>query len=252
MTASIPIHPLETDIAETARESLAASADCDIAAVAALLADPTRAAMLLSLLDGRIRPASELARLGRVTAATASEHLAKLVAAGVIAVEPHGRFRYYRLANPRLAEALETLATIAPRRRAGGFRDRQNAAAIHRARLCYDHLAGTLGVGITDALVAERALVREDRAFLLGEHAPAAFGDLGIDVAAPRRGRRLVGRACLDWSERRYHLAGPLGAAFASRLLELRWIERTPETRALRVTNAGRRALNTRFGIRVF
>jgi hypothetical protein len=109
-----------------------------------------------------------------------------------------------------------------------------------------------LGVGITDALVAQCALVREDRAFLLGDHAPAAFGDLEIDVAALRGGRRLVGRACLDWSERRYHLAGPLGAALASRLLELSWIERTPETRALRVTNAGRRALKARFGIRLF
>jgi hypothetical protein len=208
--------------------------------------------MLLSLLDGRIRPASELARLGRVTAATASEHLAKLVGGRLVAVEPHGRFRYYRLANSRLAEALETLATIAPGRQVVGFRERQSASAIRQARLCYDHLAGTLGVRVTEALVAERAIALEDRAFLLSENAHAVFGDLGIDVEALRRGRRLLGRACLDWSERRYHLAGPLGVAFASRLLELSWIERTPEPRVLRVTNAGRRALKTRFGVRLF
>lgn len=252
MTTSVPIRRIETDVGETAREPQAAPADSDIAAVAGLLADSTRAAMLVSLLDGRIRPASELARLGRVTPATASEHLTKLVAGGLVAVEPHGRFRYYRLANSRLAETLETLATLAPRRKAGSFREQQSAAAIHQARLCYDHLAGTLGVRITDALVAEGALVREDRAFLLADNGQRAFADLGIDVEALRRGRRLPGRACLDWSERRYHLAGPLGVALASRLLELDWIERTSEPRALRVTNAGRRALKARFGLGLF
>jgi DNA-binding transcriptional ArsR family regulator len=252
MTTSLSIPALDYSVIDPARGSPAAPADCDIAAVAALLADSTRAAMLLSLLDGRIRPASELARLGHVTAATASEHLSKLVAGGLVAVEPRGRFRFYRLANVGLAEALETLATIAPRRKAGGFREQQRAAAIQQARLCYDHLAGSLGVMITDALVAERAIAREDRAFLLSDKAHAAFGDLGIDVDGLRRGRRLLGRACLDWSERRYHLGGPLGVALASRLLELEWIERSPETRALRVTNDGRRALKARFGVRLY
>jgi DNA-binding transcriptional ArsR family regulator len=230
----------------------AGPADCDIAAVAALLADATRATMLLSLLDGRMRPASELARLARVAPATASEHLAKLVAGGMVAVAPHGRFRYYRLANGRLAEALETLATIAWPRQTAAFREPQDATALGRARLCYDHMAGILGVGITDALVAEGALVREDRAFLLAHNGDVAFRELGIDLDALHRGRRLLGRACLDWSERRYHLAGPLGIALAGRLQELGWIERTPGTRALRVTNTGRRALRARFGLRVY
>jgi len=208
--------------------------------------------MLLSLLDGRIRPAGELAHLARVTPATASEHLAKLVAGGLVAVEPHGRFRYYRLASSRLAEAMEALAAIAPPQPVAGVRQRQHTTPILRARLCYDHLAGTLGVQITEALVAEGALIREDRAFVLSDSGPGAFADLGIDVAALGRQRRSLGRACLDWSERRYHLAGPLGIALASRLFELNWIERSSAPRVLRLTNAGRRAIKTRFGVTLF
>ena len=226
-----------------------ADLDGDIAAVASLMADATRATILLSLLDGRIRPAGELAHLARVTPATASEHLAKLVAGGLVTVERRGRFRYYRLANSRLAEALETLAALAPHRPTDSVGHRQQAAPIQRARLCYDHLAGTLGVQITDALIAEGTLVQEERAFVLSDKGRAAFADLGIDVGPlGRRGSRL-GRACLDWSERRYHLAGPLGVALTSRLLELSWIERTPTPRVLRLTNAGRRAIKARFGV---
>jgi len=229
-----------------------AELDGDIAAVAALMADATRATILLSLLDGRIRPAGELAHLARVAPATASEHLAKLVAGRLLAVERRGRFRYYRLANSGLAEALETLAALAPPQPADRVGHRQHAAPIRRARLCYDHLAGTLGVQITDAFIAEGTLVREDRAFVLSDNGRVAFADLRIDVdALGRRGSRL-GRACLDWSERRYHLAGPLGVALASRLFELSWIERTPTPRVLRLTNAGRRAIKTRFGVTLF
>jgi DNA-binding transcriptional ArsR family regulator len=155
-----------------------ADLDGDIAAVASLMADTTRATILLSLLDGRIRPAGELAHLARVTPATASEHLAKLVAGGLVTVERRGRFRYYRLANARLAEALETLAALAPHRPTDSVRHRQQAAPIQRARLCYDHLAGTLGVQITDALIAEGTLVQEDRAFVLSDSGRAAFADL--------------------------------------------------------------------------
>ena len=230
----------------------ATEGDGDIATVASLMADATRATILLSLLDGRIRPAGELAHLARVAPATASEHLAKLVAGRLLAVERRGRFRYYRLANSGLAEALETLAALAPPQPADRVGHRQHAAPIRRARLCYDHLAGTLGVQITDAFIAEGTLVREDRAFVLSDNGRAAFADLGIDVdALGRRGSRL-GRACLDWSERRYHLAGPLGVALASRLFELSWIERTPTPRVLRLTNAGRRAIKTRFGVTLF
>jgi len=225
-----------------------ADLDGDIAAVAALMADATRATILLSLLDGRIRPAGELAHLARVTPATASEHLAKLVAGGLLAVERRGRFRYYRLENSRLAEALETLAALA----AGRVGHRQDTVPIRRARLCYDHLAGTLGVQITDALIAEGTLVREDRAFVLSDNGRTAFADLGIDAEGLGRQGRRLGRACLDWSERRYHLAGPLGVALASRLLELSWIERTPTPRVLRLTNAGRRAIKARFGMTLF
>ena len=224
--------------------------DGDVAAVASLMADATRATILLSLVDGRNRPAGELAHLAHVTPATASEHLAKLIAGGLVAVEPHGRFRYYRLASSRLAEALETLAAIASPLPAAAVQDQKQTTPIRRARLCYDHLAGTLGVQITDALVTEGTLALEDRAFVLSDSGRTAFAGLGIDLdALSGQGRRL-GRACLDWSERRYHLAGPLGVALASRFFELNWIERSPTPRVVRLSAVGRRAIKARFGVR--
>ena len=249
MTAPFLLH---ARIGKASPEPVSLRTDCDIGAVAALVADPTRATMLLSLLDGRLRPASELARLARVSPATASEHLAKLAAGGLIVPEPHGRFRYYRLASARVAEALESLATLARPNGMRGAASHRHTPAIHRARLCYDHLAGALGVGLTDALVAAGALRREDRSFVLAHNGVQAFTDLGLDLDAVGRGPGLRGRACLDWTERRYHLAGPLGTALASRLFELDWIERTGQTRALRITNAGRRALKERFGLQLF
>ena len=165
MTA-LPGPRLDRSQIEESLDSSLPPGDGDIATVASLMADATRATMLLSLMDGRIRPAGELAHLARVTPATASEHLAKLVAGGLIAVEPQGRFRYYRLASPRLAEALEAVAAIAPPHAETRVGQQQQAAPIRRARLCYDHLAGTLGVQITEALVAEGTIAREDRASL--------------------------------------------------------------------------------------
>jgi len=217
------------------------SADADVAAAASLLADPTRAAFLLSLSEVDGLPATELASRARVPASTASGHLAKLVGAGLVVVERQGRHRYFRLADPAVARALEALAVIAPERPAGSLREATVGEAVREARTCYDHLAGRLGVAVADALVRDGVLQARDGNYVVADR--STLDSLGIDVDELARGRRLLARPCLDWSERRYHVAGALGAALAGRLLELGWIERLPGSRAVRVTSAGRAAL---------
>ncbi len=219
-----------------------------MAAVAALIGEPARAAILDALLDGGGLPASELARRAGVTPSTASAHLSRLAAGGLLACEPAGRERRYRLASPDVAEALETLARIAPRREVRSLRGAGRAEAIRAARTCYDHLAGRLGVGLTEALVARDALVLRGAAYDLTASGESLLADLGVDVASARGRRRAFTRACLDWTERRPHLAGALGAALADALLEAGWVERRPADRGLRVTPAGRRGL-ARLGV---
>jgi DNA-binding transcriptional ArsR family regulator len=229
--------------------------EADTATVARLLADRTRATMLWALSDGRALPAGELARAAQITPATASAHLARLVNAGFVRAERVGRQRHFRLARPELIRVLETLATLAPPR------VEQPAAVIRPsglrlARTCYDHLAGRAGVHVTDALLAEHRLAETEAGYEVEATAERWWGMLGIDVGQLRRHarstRRAFARACLDWSERRPHVAGALGAALCARLLELAWFERLPATRSLRVTPEGRRALRQKFGVVLF
>jgi DNA-binding transcriptional ArsR family regulator len=223
--------------------------DC-IPAVAALLADGTRVRMLCAVADGRALPAGELARRAGVGAPTASAHLNRLVDAGFLAVQPGGRHRYYRLANPAVVSALEALGALArPGEAPLPYRQAHAARAIHRARSCYDHLAGRLGVDVTEALVGRGALERDGREFRLSAGGEALLDELGVDHRAARSGRRSFARACLDWSERRDHLAGALGAAVLHGFLRQGWIERTAESRAVRITGAGRRALRGALGV---
>jgi DNA-binding transcriptional ArsR family regulator len=217
--------------------------EVDIAAAAALMADPSRAAVLMELTDGRALPPSELAEVAGVSRPTMSGHLAKLRAAGFLAVERGGRNRYYRLAGPEVAAAVEALAALAPRAEVRGLRQANRAGALSTARTCYGHLAGELGVGITDAMVERGLLEREGEVFLLTEPGAAFLVDLGIEKP-PR-----AGKSCNDWSERRPHLAGKLGVALTKRLFELDWIERTERRRAVRVTKVGRRELGRRLDI---
>jgi DNA-binding transcriptional ArsR family regulator len=220
-----------------------AQGEVDIAAAAALMADPSRAAVLVELIDGRALPPSELAEVAGVSRSTMSEHLAKLQRAGFLAVETGGRNRYYRLAGPEVAAAVEALAALAPRTEVRSLRQANRAGALGAARTCYGHLAGELGVGITDALVARGLVEREGEVFLLTDPGAVFFVDLGIEKP-PR-----AGKSCNDWSERRPHLAGKLGVALTKRLFELDWIERTERRRAVRVTKVGRRELGTRLAI---
>ncbi|GAA4782894.1 winged helix-turn-helix domain-containing protein [Streptomyces ziwulingensis] len=219
-----------------------------LARLAGLIADETRAVCLLALLDGRAWTAGELARHAGVAASTVSEHLGKLVAGGLLAEERQGRHRYVRLADARVAHLVEDLtAQVVP----GAPRPASLAAAgtrsaMARGRTCYDHLAGRLGIAVTDALTA-RGLLRQDTGFALTDAGLAWFDTAGIPLA--RTGRRPLARACLDWTERRPHLAGVAGAALCRHALDAGWCVRVGSARAVRVTAAGRRALSESLGV---
>jgi DNA-binding transcriptional ArsR family regulator len=243
-----------------AEGTLQTSSEPDVAGVARAIGHPARATMLAALLGGQWLPAGELARRAGVTPSTASDHLSRLVRQGIITPRRSGRHRYYALSGPEVAAALEGLARIPGARaeHSDGLHDPAGALtsnrsippglrALHFARTCYDHLAGRLGVLLTDAML-ERDLI-----------APAGFEPthrgaewlrgLDIHVADLRRERRVLARPCLDWSERRDHLAGAVGAALASSLLDRGWIVRMEGTRAVRLTLRGREGLYRTTGL---
>ncbi|KQX07233.1 MULTISPECIES: ArsR/SmtB family transcription factor [unclassified Leifsonia] len=222
----------------------------DVAALAALLGDPTRAAFCLALLDGRAWTAGELARLAGVSPATASQHLDRLVRGGLLAEERQGRHRYLRLAGADAAHLVEVLSSnTRPTASPSSYASVRADADLAAARTCYDHLAGRLGVGILDALDQRGRVTREDGIALTASGA-AWLETLGIDVAGIRSARRPVVRLCLDWTERRSHLAGGVGAALAAAFLERDWIRRT-DGRAIRVTDAGRSGLRRELGLAI-
>lgn len=223
----------------------------DLAAVAALIGEPARATMLVDLLDGRALTASELAARADVAPSTASEHLTRLVAGGLLACDAQGRHRYYRLADAGVARALESLGALArPTRPADRF-EQELLQGLRLARTCYDHLAGRIGVAVADALTSRHLIEEDGSEYRVTPAGQAWFVALGVDVAAARRRRRAWARRCLDWSERRPHLAGALGAALLARLLELDWVERLDGERALRVTPAGRDGLLRRLDLQL-
>jgi DNA-binding transcriptional ArsR family regulator len=221
--------------------------EADIASVAAAIGHPARGRMLTAMLGGRALPATDLARAAGVSRSTASAHLAQLTGAGLVVVERLGRHRYHRLADEQVAEAIERLAAIAPPSAVRSLSEGNRATAQRAARSCYDHLAGALGVALADGLCAAGAL---DRASLELRD-PEPFAALGVDVAALGRGRRPLTRSCLDWSERRPHLAGELGAAVLAALLDQAWVVRRPRGRAVAVTPRGRAGLHDAVGLDV-
>ncbi|MDT0466276.1 ArsR/SmtB family transcription factor [Streptomyces gibsoniae] len=221
-----------------------------LAALAGLIADETRAACLLALLDGRAWTASELARHAGVAASTLSEHLGRLVAGGLLTEERQGRHRYVRLAGPQVAQLVEELAAqVEPGVRAARRRTLRAsgaAAAMAHGRTCYDHLAGRLGIAVADAFTA-RGLLRQDTGFALTDAGLRWFDTAGIGL--DRTGRRPLVRSCLDWTERRPHLAGVAGAALCRHALDAGWCVRIGSERAVRVTAEGERALSALLGI---
>ncbi|MFI6373230.1 ArsR/SmtB family transcription factor [Streptomyces sp. NPDC050546] len=220
-----------------------------LARLAGLFADETRAACLLALLDGRAWTAGELARHAGVAASTLSEHLSRLVAGGLLAEERQGRHRYVRLADARVAQLVEDLAAqVAPGTavRPRSLRESSAGSAMARGRTCYDHLAGRLGIAVTDALTA-RGLLRQETGFALTDTGVAWFASAGIGLE--RRGRRPLARACLDWTERRPHLAGVAGAALCRHALDTGWCVRIGSERAVKVTAAGEQAFLDLLGV---
>ena len=221
----------------------------DISYVASLIGDSTRATILNILLDGRRLPASELAYMAQVSPQTMSSHLAKLVEGQLLAVEVHGRHRYYRLANAEVAHALEALSTLAPPVTVRSLRQSDKMNKVRRARTCYDHLAGRLGVAFTEALLERGYLLSMETEYRITAKGEVWFSALGIHLPSLGKGRRHLAKPCLDWSERRPHLAGALGAAIAKRLFELEWIERVDDSRAVRLTEQGSEALRHNLGL---
>jgi DNA-binding transcriptional ArsR family regulator len=228
------------------------------AEIATLAGDPSRAAILHALMDGRALTASELARVAGITPQTVSGHLARMVEAGLLAIKRQGRHRYHRLASPTVAQMIESIMQVAsvgvpsPKRIFVGPRN----AAIRRARTCYDHIAGRLGVALADAMVAAGYAELSNEAGLITRSGLAFLSHIGLDVEAmqtnnARRSNRLLCRPCLDWSERRIHLAGRVGAALCAQSLAKDLVRRVDGSRALLVTPKGLRIYREQFGVRL-
>jgi len=222
-----------------------------VAELAALVGDPARANMLTALLDGGSLSASELAFAAHVTAQTTSGHLAKLVEAQLLAGEKRGRHRYFRLASAEVARMLEEIMTVGaqqtPRYRPAWMRDE----ALRSARTCYDHLAGRLGVALAERLAARRHVLLDADGGVVTDAGERFLAELGLDLAGAAGKRRRFCRPCIDWSERRPHLGGAVGAALAQHCFVLGWVERLKDTRAVAITSAGRVALHTHFRIEI-
>jgi DNA-binding transcriptional ArsR family regulator len=225
------------------------SGDVDVAAAAALIGEPARAALLLALTEDVELPARALAARAGIAPSTASEHLSRLAAGGLVVGERQGRHRYFRLAGPAVAEAIEALSVIAPEQPVRSLRDATVGDALRHARTCYDNLAGRLGAELAAALERKHVLIYDEREYRLGPAAKTRLGRLDIDVARLSKERRVLVRPCLDWSERRRHVAGALGAALAARLFDLDWLRRRDGNRSVEVTRLGRTRLRAEFGI---
>jgi DNA-binding transcriptional ArsR family regulator len=222
-----------------------------VAQVAKLIANGPRAAMLDLLMDGQAHPAGVLAREAGVAPSTASGHLGALADRGLVTIEPVGRQRRYRLSGPEVARAMESLAALAPTIRISSLRQATNAEQLRRARTCYDHLAGRLGVVVTERLVSRRALRRAGDAFELAPSGRSLLESIGVDVDGARRRRRGFALACQDWTERRSHLGGALGAAVCDRFIDLAWIRRRPGGRAVVLTDEGIEQFVSSLGVKL-
>ena len=241
--------------------------DADIASIGALVADPGRAKILLALGDGRALPASVLADEAGVAASTASAHLGKLVTGGLLRVERHGRHRYFRIAGPQVGELIEALARVSPPAPVRSLKQGSKAQAVRFARTCYDHLAGMLGTHLMEAMLDHELLTggdgvfdpdaaRDDRLASPGfdldyRLTPSGVRELkafGIDFDSLPARRPLI-RYCVDWSEQRHHLAGSLGAALTTRMIDLGWVRKADRSRAVHVSDEGFDGLREQFGL---
>jgi len=220
-----------------------------IAEVAALVGDPARATIVSALLDGRALTASALALAARVTPQTASAHLGKLTGAGLLSVVRNGRHRHFRLASPTVACMIEGIVAVALEKRPRYRPLSREARALSAARICYDHLAGRLSVDLTDSFAAREYVVLDDGVAEVTTAGTRFFTRFGVELPTPRSTRRRFCRLCLDWTERRPHIAGVIGAGITRRCFDLGWMERVERSHAVVVTPLGRRGLRATFGI---
>lgn len=227
------------------------NASSNIAQVASLVSDASRAAILTVLLDGRYHPASELAYMAKIKPQTASFHLSKMVAANLVTVEQQGRHRYYGIQNQEVAQIMETLLSITPPVEIRSLNQAAENEALRQARTCYDHLAGKLGIQLTNSLLSAGVISEVGDQYTVTEKGEDFFKVFQVDLGRVKRKRRSFTHRCLDWSERRHHLAGALGHALLERLLELHWIQRVPSTRAIKITPEGKKGLQEIFHIDV-
>jgi DNA-binding transcriptional ArsR family regulator len=220
-----------------------------VAEIAVLLADPARATMVWALLDGRALTASELAGAARITPQTASTHLAKLTEAGVLSMVRHGRYRHFRFASPRVTDMIDGIVAVALETRPRYRPLSRQARALNAARICYNHLSGRLSVDLTDSFVARDYVVLEDEVAEITRAGTRFFTEFGIELPTVRSTRRHYCRLCLDWTERRPHIAGAVGAAITKRYFDLGWLERINRSHAVGVTPLGGRGFLKTFGI---
>lgn len=223
-----------------------------VARIAWLVGEPARTAMLLRLMDGRAMTARELVRVAGISPATGSRHLAMMVEAGLLQVTAIGRHRYHRIGSVQIARLLENLLQVAgvDAQSGAGRMTGPKDESLRRARTCYDHVAGRLGVAIANQLADDEAIVVEAESAWLSDRAAASLGRLGVTAPEPTgHPRRALCRPCMDWSERRIHLAGRLGAAICEQCMAHGWLRRKPESRALDITPRGQVALRNWMGL---
>lgn len=211
--------------------------------IAGLIGDPTRASIMWALLDGKAFTATELAIAAATTPQNISMHLAKLVQADLLSVESQGRHRYYKYARKEVAYAIEAMTSLLPPASVKSPADKENNSAIKHCRTCYDHLAGKVGVALTDGLLNQKILVEKDNQFEVSVKGEKWFAAFDIDADELKQQRRSFLRPCLDWSERRHHMAGSLAAAFLGKMIAQDWFRTTKNSRALVVTAKGQKKL---------
>lgn len=224
--------------------------ETQLQSIARLIGDPVRANILWTLLDGKAYTASELAMSVDTSLQNISMHLNKLTQADLLTVEKQGRHRYFRFSRDEVAYAIEGLVNLVPDGKRKNIGDKMEMPDIQYCRTCYDHLAGKIGVMITTQLTKQKLLrLSEEKSFVLTTKGKDFFEGLGIDIETLKCERRIFARPCLDWSERKYHLAGSLGAALVEKMLHEDWIRRTKNSRVIIITAKGRKELGSKFGM---
>jgi DNA-binding transcriptional ArsR family regulator len=222
----------------------------EFSAIASIIGEPTRAAMLWKLLEGKAFTATELAISTDISAQSASMHLAKMVSAKLLAVVSQGRHKYYKLATPEVAYVLESISNLVPADRL--VTENTTPLSQHDikyCRTCYDHLAGKVGVAVTDQLLKRKVIANSDLDFDVTNKGEKWLATLDISIADLKRQKRAFARKCLDWSERRYHISGSLGAALLDRMIEMKWLRKIPDTRRVLVTPTGHQKMYAVLGL---